>query len=134
MAIVTVSVGFLITEPTTTIATVAVLLFTLPCQLQCVLQATTTSKNVVILGIIISLTNNLHFPKPDGALHVSLALPLDISTIPASVVTLNHLRLPASTSTRASNTAQLRNWRTSSPCGHLTCPSLALPLDISTIP
>merc|ERR1719422_1494566 len=105
MAVVTVTVGFLITEPSTTIATVAVLLFTLPCQLQCVLQATTTSKNEIIFGIIISLTNNLHFPKPDGALHVSLALPLDTSTIP-----------------RASNTAQLRNWRTSSPCGHLTCP------------
>lgn len=107
------------TEPSST--TMITPLFSLPGHLQCVLQTTAPSQDEVVLRIVVALAHHLHLAKPDGALHVGLALPLDLPSIPASVVTLDHTRLPALTSSTATNTAQLGHRGAPPACGHLSC-------------
>ena len=94
------------TEPPSP-STLPLLLPALPGQLQGVLQAAGPGQDELVLRVVVSLADHLHLPEPDPALHVGLALPLDVPPVPASVVALDHPWLPALPCSTASHTTEL---------------------------
>ena len=105
------------TEPSSPSA-LPLLLPPLPGQLQGVLQTAGPGQDVLVLRVVVALAHHLHLPEPHPALHVGLALPLNVSAVPASVVALDHSRLISSTSARAAHTGELGDRGAPPACGH----------------
>jgi len=105
------------TEPPSP-STLPLLLPALPGQLQGVLQAAGPGQDELVLRVVVSLADHLHLPEPDPALHVGLALPLDVPPVPAPVVALDHSRLVSPTSARPAHTGELGDRRAPPACCH----------------
>lgn len=60
-------------------------------QFQCVLQTTRAPQNVGIIWMTVPLTTHFNAAESVGVVHVCFTLPLYIHSIPAFVLTLDHL-------------------------------------------
>lgn len=90
------------------------------CQLQCVLQPTGALQYVGVSRVVVALTAHLNATKSVSVVHISLTLPLYIHSIPAFVLTLDHLWDEGMAACRASDTLELRHGAGAPRCGVAT--------------
>lgn len=86
-------------------------------QFQCELQPTGALQYVGISRVVVALTAHLNAAKSVGIVHISLTLPLYIHSIPAFVLTLDHLWDEGMAACGATNTLELRHRAGAPRCG-----------------